>query len=45
MSGAARTFSEARVLGRREVARDTFVLRYSIELETPVAAGQFAMVH
>jgi dihydroorotate dehydrogenase electron transfer subunit len=45
MSRAARIFSEARVLGSREVARDTFVLRYSIELEAPVAAGQFAMVH
>ena len=45
MSRAVRTFSPARVLGRREVAHDTFVLRYSIELQAPVAAGQFAMVH
>ena len=45
MNREHRTLSSARVLGQREVARDTFVLSYAIDLDAPVAAGQFAMVH
>lgn len=45
MTGLERTFSTARVLERHDVARDTVVVRYGIELRTGVRAGQFAMVH
>jgi dihydroorotate dehydrogenase electron transfer subunit len=45
MTAAARTLTTASVVAREEVARDTFVLRYAIELERPVEPGQFAMVH
>jgi len=45
MTAAARTMTTARVVAREEVARDTVVLRYAIELERPVEPGQFAMVH
>lgn len=45
MTPSARTFSTATVIERREVARDTVVIRYAIELEARVQAGQFAMVH
>lgn len=30
---------------RTEVARDTFILHYALDLETDIAPGQFAMVH
>ena len=45
MRRSSRTCSRARVLGCREVAHDTFILRYSVEIDAPVVAGQFAMVH
>lgn len=42
---SARTFALSTVIERREVARDTVVTRYAIDLERPVHPGQFAMVH
>jgi dihydroorotate dehydrogenase electron transfer subunit len=45
MTHGGRTMSEARVVAREEVARETVVLRYGIDLERPVDPGQFAMVH
>lgn len=41
----ARNFGPARVLDRREVARDTVVLGLQVSWTAPVRAGQFAMVH
>lgn len=45
MTAAPRTLATARVVAREEVARDTVVLRYAIDLDRPVGPGQFAMVH
>jgi dihydroorotate dehydrogenase electron transfer subunit len=45
VSPGRRTFSAARVIERREVARDTVVVQYAVDLEGPVLPGQFAMVH
>lgn len=45
MTGERRTLAEARVTSRELVARDTVVLRYAIDLQGEVRAGQFAMVH
>jgi dihydroorotate dehydrogenase electron transfer subunit len=45
MTAVARTLTTARVVAREDVARDTVVLRYAIELEGGVEPGQFAMVH
>ena len=40
-----RTFVEAEVVSRREVARDTYVIGYGLDFAGEVQAGQFAMVH
>lgn len=45
MKDGRRTLANARVVAREEVARDTVVIRYAIDLELPVVPGQFAMVH
>lgn len=40
-----RSFGPARILDRVEVARDTVVLGLAVDWQSPVRAGQFAMVH
>jgi dihydroorotate dehydrogenase electron transfer subunit len=41
----SRRFAAATLLERTLVARDTWVLRYDIEIDSPIVPGQFAMVH
>lgn len=41
----SRRLASCSVLARREVARDTVVLSFGIELDAAVLPGQFAMVH
>ncbi|RKZ12483.1 hypothetical protein DRQ53_00815 [bacterium] len=45
MNDEARVLAPARVIERREVARDTVVMRYELNLRAQVRPGQFAMVH
>jgi dihydroorotate dehydrogenase electron transfer subunit len=45
MNSVRRSLASAPVLERWKVARDTWVIRYGIELQAPVVPGQFAMVH
>ncbi len=41
----ARTLARCPVVARREVARDTVIVSFEVDLDEPVTAGQFAMVH
>ncbi len=40
-----RTLTDATVTGRRELAHHAWLIELEVELEAPVRAGQFAMVH